>query len=140
MAGGGGIGGPAFAKYTRFMRYLPFLGFPILMFFPSGMTLYWSVVSFLQLLITLLTRSRFFKRLNGMEGHLEGTLLHKQYLKQKELDQQALQFKTLSEKPKTPVEPSKKEPLKVEEGVIIVKNESGQKIEVFDKKPKKHTN
>lgn len=140
MAGGGGMGGPTFAKYTRFMRFLPFLGFPILMFFPSGMTLYWSTVSFLQLMTTLITRSKYFKRLNSMDGHLPGTVLHKQYLKQRELDQHALQMKTFAEKTKVAPELIKREPLKVEDGMLKVKSETGKKIEVFDKKPKKHSN
>lgn len=143
MAGGGGMAGPAFSKYTRFMRYLPFLGFPILMFFPSGMTLYWCVVAGLQLAITLVTRSKFYKRINAMDGHLEGTVLHKQFLKQKELDVHAQHLKTLAERNKPSGKTVKAEPLKSEEGVFKVKSEKGQIIEVFDtkpNKPKKHSN
>lgn len=143
MAGGGGAGMPALAKYARFMRYLPFVGFPILMFFPSGMTLYWSTVAGVQLIITLISRSTVFKKMNGIDGYLPGTILHRQYLKQRELDIQAMQQRTKAEgklaaEIKTPV---LKGALAADsEGKIKVLSEGGKKIQVFTNKPKKNSN
>ena len=140
MTGGGGLGGPSFAKYARFMRYLPYLGFPILMFFPSGMTLYWSVVSAIQLLITLISRSNFFKQLYGINGYLPNTILEKQYLQQKEVEQRHLNYVSSIENPKQKTEPVDLEPLKVENGTMKIKSESGENIEVFNSRPKKKSN
>lgn len=143
MAGGAGAGMPALAKYARFMRYLPFLGFPILMFFPSGMTLYWCTVAGVQLLITLLSRSMVFKKMNGIDGYLPGTILHRQHLKQRELDIQAIQQRTKAEgKLASAIKtPTQKDVLKADpEGKIKVLSEGGKKIEVFTNKPKKNSN
>lgn len=72
-----------------------------------------------------------------MDGHLKGTVLHKQFLKQKELDSHAQHLKTLAEKTKIGDKPIKPEPLKSEEGILKVKSEKGQIVEVFDSKPTK---
>jgi YidC/Oxa1 family membrane protein insertase len=142
MAGGGGAM-PALAKYARFMRYIPFLGFPILMFFPSGMTLYWCTVAGMQLLITLLSRSKLFKQMNNIDGYMPGTILHRQHIKQKELDIQAMHQRVkaegkLASELKTPVHKSAS--TADIKGKLKVLTEGGKKIEVFTKKPKKHSN
>ena len=63
------IGGP-FAKYVRFMRYFPFFGFPILMFFPAGMNLYWATVAGMHLLITLASNTAYFRQVFNIRQNI----------------------------------------------------------------------
>lgn len=131
---------PALAKYARFMRYMPFVGFPILMFFPSGMTLYWCTVAGIQLMLTLIGRSKLFKKINKIDGYLPGTILHRQYIKQKELDMQAMQQRLKAEgKLAAEGRPLPQKPTSTSdaEGKMNVLTESGKKVEIFTNKPKK---
>lgn len=57
---------------------MPFVGFPILMYFPSGLCIYWATVSMIHLGSTLLLRTKTTKQMFGVDGYLPGTILHKQ--------------------------------------------------------------
>jgi len=57
---------------------MPFVGFPILMYFPSGLCIYWATVSMIHLGSTLLLRTKFTKQMFGVDGYLPGTILYKQ--------------------------------------------------------------
>lgn len=60
---------------------MPFLGFPILMYFPSGLCIYWATVSAMHLTSTLALRVGFVKRFFGVDGYLPGSILYKQHVR-----------------------------------------------------------
>ena len=153
--------GTMIGKYAKFLRVAPFLGFPVLMFFPAGMSLYWVIVSGMHLLVTLSTNSRTFKRITGTEDYLPGTILYREYLKNRELEdkgnlyvqrptRQSLSASsgdnvhhtdhsskhTLMRDEKITVE--KREEIQVDGGIITkAKGVDGKKVTLFTTKPKK---
>ena len=76
------------SKYMRFMKFAPFLGFPVLMFFPSGMALYWVCIAGMHLMMTLITNSRAFRKFAGTKDYLPNTILHREFLRNQELVKQ----------------------------------------------------
>lgn len=82
----GGIAqGTMLGKYVRFMKLAPFVGFPVLMFFPAGMSLYWVIVAGMHLLMTLFSNSRAFRTLAGTQDYLPNTILYREFIRNQEL-------------------------------------------------------
>lgn len=112
-----------------------------MMFFPSGMTLYWVVVAGLQLGITMFTRSTPFRRFFKVDRYLPGTILHKQHMKQEEADTQFRFIKRISHESSNKVKAKVvSKPAVTEEvtGKIKVSTDAGSKVDVFSHKPRKH--
>ncbi len=69
--------GSMFGKYTRYMKFLPFLGMPIVLFFPSGLNLYWAITAGFHLAVTASIRSKTMRKFMGIPEYLPGTILEK---------------------------------------------------------------
>jgi len=70
------IGGP-FARYTRYLKYFPFLTIPFVGFFPAALNIYWITTALVQLLISMCIRSTAFRRAMGIPEYLPGSILEK---------------------------------------------------------------
>ncbi|CAD8132663.1 unnamed protein product [Paramecium octaurelia] len=67
-----------FAKYYRYVRFLPFFSIPVVIFFPAGVNLYWCSSALCHLIITALARQEKIRKIFGIPKYLPGTILERQ--------------------------------------------------------------
>lgn len=65
------------SKYMKFLKFTPFFSLPIFVSFPAGMTMYWTIVSSLHLINTLMIKSPTFSKFYGVGDFIPGTILYK---------------------------------------------------------------
>ena len=133
----------------RFMKFAPFLGFPVLMFFPSGMTLYWVTVSALQLITTLVIRNKSLAKFLGVPDYLPGTILYHKNIRQAEIqrlrEQQLAEKISLRTTRKTLFSSEPTGPTHQSSGVLIpetdgkfeAKTTAKETVQVYSSRPKK---
>lgn len=72
-----------FGKYMRYMKFLPLLSLPVVVFFPACLNLYWCITSSTHLSVTLLARSQFMRTIFKIPEYLPGSILEKMNSKHK---------------------------------------------------------
>lgn len=65
----------------KYLKYIPYASLPVVLFFPSALTLYWAITAFIQLMVTLVSRSKYFKIWLGVPEYFPGTQLEKLSIK-----------------------------------------------------------
>lgn len=73
----GGAGMNQQLPFMKYIKFMPFFSLPVVLFFPSALTLYWAITAFTQLIVTLITRSSHFKRILKIPEFFPGTELEK---------------------------------------------------------------
>ncbi|KAM3147707.1 hypothetical protein pb186bvf_000035 [Paramecium bursaria] len=73
--------GPTFMKqFQTYLKFVPFLSIPIVIFFPAGLNLYWASSSICQLIISQIGRSDFFlRKMMKVPQYLPGTVLERMH-------------------------------------------------------------
>eukprot|EP01016_Furgasonia_blochmanni_P036827 TRINITY_DN4252_c0_g2_i4.p1 TRINITY_DN4252_c0_g2~~TRINITY_DN4252_c0_g2_i4.p1 ORF type:complete len:398 (-),score=65.63 TRINITY_DN4252_c0_g2_i4:169-1362(-) len=66
-----------FARWSRYVKYVPFISIPVVVFFPACLNLYWALNAFAHLMVSLLVRSARFKRLMNIPQYLPGSIMEK---------------------------------------------------------------
>ena len=72
--------GTIFGKYMRYLKFLPFMSLPIVVFFPSAINLYWMLSSFIHMAITVMIRNEKTRIVFGVPKYLPGSILERQFL------------------------------------------------------------
>jgi len=70
------VGSPL-ARYSRYMKFVPFLAMPFAGFFPAALNLYWIASALVQLLISVTVKAPSFRKLMGIPEYLPGSILEK---------------------------------------------------------------
>ena len=66
-----------FGKYMRYMRFIPFLSLPIVLFFPAALNLYWAIMAATHLSVAIMIRSNVTRKMFGIPDYLPGTILER---------------------------------------------------------------
>eukprot|EP01016_Furgasonia_blochmanni_P042089 TRINITY_DN5550_c0_g1_i4.p2 TRINITY_DN5550_c0_g1~~TRINITY_DN5550_c0_g1_i4.p2 ORF type:complete len:263 (-),score=53.23 TRINITY_DN5550_c0_g1_i4:1136-1924(-) len=70
---------PGAESMMKKLKYLPFISLPIVVFFPACINIYWAVNATVHLSVSLLIRSKTFKRIAGIPQYLPGSILERMY-------------------------------------------------------------
>jgi YidC/Oxa1 family membrane protein insertase len=70
------VGSPL-ARYSRYMKFVPFLAMPFAGFFPAALNLYWIASALVQLLISVTVKAPAFRKMMGIPEYLPGSILEK---------------------------------------------------------------